>query len=72
MSETSAREAVALLSDVLAESHRLTRTASVSELSVTGLMGSLMEARFVEASSRFSTEDRPVTVRRSLVRNKPG
>jgi DEAD/DEAH box helicase domain-containing protein len=35
-------------------------------------MDSLLEARFVEALKRFARADLPVTVRKSLVRNKPG
>ncbi len=72
MSETSAHEALAMLSEILDESDKLVRTESLSDISVSGLMDSVLEARFVEALQRFSRLEQPVKVQKALVRNKPG
>ena len=72
MSETSAHEALAMLTEILDLSDKLVRTESLSDISVAGLMDSVLEARFVEALQRFSRLDRPVAIKKSLVRNKPG
>lgn len=72
MSDTSAKEALALLTEILDEAATLTKTASLSDISVAGLMDSILEARFVEALQRLSRPDRPVALQKSLVRNKPG
>jgi DEAD/DEAH box helicase domain-containing protein len=72
MSETSAHEALAILTDILDHADTLERAHSLSDISVAGLMDSVLEARFVEALQRFSGPDLPVAVRKSLVRNKPG
>ncbi len=72
MSETSAHEALAMLNEILDESDKLVRTDSLSDISVSGLMDSVLEARFVDALQRFSRVERPVKVQKALVRNKPG
>ena len=72
MSETSAREALAVLTEILDQAHTLTRTQSLSNISVAGLMDSVLEARFIAALERFARPDRPVALRKSLVRGKPG
>jgi DEAD/DEAH box helicase domain-containing protein len=72
MSETSAHEALAMLTEILDQAETLVRTESLSEIKVTGLMDSVLEARFVEALQRFARPGLAVTVRKSLVRNKPG
>ncbi len=72
MSETSAHEALAMLTEILDESDKLVRTDSLSDISVSGLMDSVLEARFVEALQRFSRLDQPVKVQKAIVRNKPG
>lgn len=72
MSETSAHEALAMLTEILDLADKLVRTESLSDISVAGLMDSVLEARFVEALQRFSRLERPVAIKKSLVRNKPG
>jgi DEAD/DEAH box helicase domain-containing protein len=72
MSETSAHEALEMLTEILDQAGTLVRTKSLSDISVAGLMDSVLEARFVEALQRFVRPDLSVTVRKSLVRNKPG
>ena len=72
MSETSAHEALAMLSEILDEADKLVRTESLSDISVSGLMDSVLEARFGDALVRFTRADRPVKIQKSLVRNKPG
>ena len=72
MSETSAHEALEMLTEILDQASTLVRTESLSDISVAGLMDSVLEARFVEALKRFARPDLRVSVRKSLVRNKPG
>jgi DEAD/DEAH box helicase domain-containing protein len=72
MSETSAHEALLVLNEILGEAATLAPTESLSDISVAGLMDSVLEARFVEALQRFGRPDRAVTIKKSLVRNKPG
>jgi len=72
MSETSAHEALAILTEILDDASTLVRTESLSDISVTGLMDSVLEARFIEALQRFSRPDRLVKVEKRLVRHKPG
>src|SRR5262249_28724932 len=72
MSETSAHEALEMLTEILDQAETLIRTESLSDIRVTGLMASVLEARFVEALQCLARPERAVTVRKSLVRNKPG
>jgi DEAD/DEAH box helicase domain-containing protein len=72
MSETSAHEALEMLTEIIDQASTLIRTQSLSDISVAGLMDSVLEARFIEALHRFARPDLGVAIRKSLVRNKPG
>lgn len=73
MAETSAHEALAMLTEILDQAGTLVKTESLSDISVLGLMDSVLEARFIEALQRFSRPELPVsTPRKSIVRGKPG
>ncbi|NOY93750.1 MAG: DEAD/DEAH box helicase [Deltaproteobacteria bacterium] len=72
MAETSAREAVELFGGILAHRDKLKPIESLSDVSVSGMMDSILEARFIEAFRRMDKPGRPVTVEKRMVRNKPG
>lgn len=72
MAETSAREAVELFGGILAFADKLTPIESLSDVSVSGMMDSILEARFIEAFRRLDKPGRAVTVEKRMVRNKPG
>lgn len=72
MAETSRTTAVTLLTSILDERDRLKEIASLGEVSVKGLLDSMLEARFVEALRRIGNVDRPSTVGKALVKGKPG
>jgi len=72
MAETSSKEAVDLYTRILAHAEKLEPIAALSDVSVSGLMDSVLEARFVEALRRLGGDDHFVHVEKSIVRNKPG
>jgi DEAD/DEAH box helicase domain-containing protein len=72
MSETSSALAIDLYTRILSHADQLQRIDALSDVSVSGLMDSVLEARFVEALRRLGTDERPVRVEKAIVRNKPG
>ncbi len=72
MSETSRSTAVALLTTILEERDRLKRIGSLGEVSVKGLLDSVLEARFIEALRRLGRTGRPSAVGKAIVKGKPG
>jgi len=72
MSETSRGAAVALLTSILDERDQLKQVGSLGEVSVTGLLDSVLEARFIEALRRLSRAGRSSTVGKAIVKGKPG
>jgi len=72
-SETSSQTATDLYARILAHRDRLTAVEALSSVSVSGLMDSVLEARFVEALRRLGDDvSGSVRVEKSIVRNKPG
>ncbi len=72
MSETSRSAAVALLTTILDERERLKEVGSLGEVSVKGLLDSVLEARFIEALRRLGRPGRPSAVGKAIVKGKPG
>lgn len=72
MAETSSATAVELFGRILQQRSLLKPIESLSDISVSGLMDSVLEARFIEALRRFDRADRPVRVEKAIIRNKPG
>ncbi len=72
MSETSRSAAVTLLSAILDEREHLKEVGSLGEVSVKGLLDSVLEARFIEALRRLGRPGRPAAVGKAIVKGKPG
>jgi DEAD/DEAH box helicase domain-containing protein len=73
MDDTSARVASEVLRDILAGRDQLVQIASLGEISLSGLLDSVLEARFVEALRAIRGPDGAVAVLQpAVVRNKPG
>jgi DEAD/DEAH box helicase domain-containing protein len=72
LTETSRRAAIELLGRILEHRADLARVETLSEVAMTGLMDSLLEARFIEAIRRSDAPGRPVSVTKALVAGKPG
>lgn len=72
MAETSAREALGLLGRILEHRNNLVEVGSLSDVSVSGMMDSILEARFIEAFRRMGQSGRNIQVEKRMVRNKPG
>jgi len=72
MPETSRTTALELLSDIIAAWSKLEQVKSLGEVSVKGMLDSLLEARFLEALRRLGTAESPSAVTKALVAGKPG
>ena len=72
MADTSSNTAVELFTRILAEQHTLNAVDALSDVSVTGMMDSVLEARFIEALRRLGHDDASVRVDRAHVGNKSG
>ncbi len=73
MDDTSAQVACDLLRRILAGRDRLTEIASLGDISISGLMDSVLEVRFVEALRRITDQDgRVARLRPAVVNQKPG
>jgi len=72
MDDTSARTGAELLRRILAERSRTKPIGSLGEVSITGLMDSILEARFVEALRQARVGGRRSKVSPAVVRGKPG
>ena len=72
MKNTSANAAKELFSRILRDADKLVPVKSLSSVKVSGLMDSVLEARFVEALKRLSTDDVPIHVTKALINHKPG
>lgn len=73
MDDTSARVASELLRRILAGKGTLVRIESLGDISVTALIESVLEARFLEALAAVRTkEGREATLRPAIVSQKPG
>lgn len=72
MADTSATEALSLIGSILERADKLEKVESLSDISVSGLMDSVLEARFIEALSRMTKPECPVRVAKRHVRGKPG
>jgi DEAD/DEAH box helicase domain-containing protein len=73
MDDTSAQVASDLLRRILAGRGKLLRIASLGEISITGLLESALEVRFVEALRQISNQDgRTAKLKPAVVNKKPG
>ena len=72
MKETSRSTAVDLIGRILEHRTRLKAIRSLGEVSVKGLLDSVLEARFIEALRRMDTPKRRSEVGKAIVRGKPG
>lgn len=71
--DTSAKAAADLLRRILAGKGSVETVDGLSSISVSGLLGSVLEARFLEALSRIEGDDgRRAAITRAVVRGKPG
>jgi len=72
MDDTSAQTACELLRRILAGRGKLIPSTGLSEISVSALMDSVLEVRFIEALRRISQEDRAARLQPAVVNGKPG
>lgn len=72
MPETSRSAAIALLTRILDHWKPIVRVKSIGDVSVSGLLDSVLEARFLEALRRAGGDSVPSTVVKALVFGKPG
>ncbi len=72
MDDTSAMEAVQIIKRILARQEKLKEVESLSQISVSGLMDSVLEVRFIEALKQGKYRGKAIRVRDAFVRNKPG
>ncbi len=72
MDDTSAKEAVQLIGRILSYWDKLAEVTSLSEVSVSGLMDSVLEARFIEALRQSSRGGRDNQVKHAIYKQKPG
>ena len=72
MDDTSATAASRLLRGLWDNRSTITPIESLGEVSITGLMDSVLEARFIEALRRIRLDGAAATVAKSVVDNKPG
>ena len=72
MAETSRKAAVDLFARILEHRDKLEPIAALSDISVDGLMDSVLEARFIEALRRMDRPGRPVRVAKFPVHRKAG
>ena len=72
MEETSAQVASDLLRRLLAGRHKLVPIASLGDISISGLLDSVLEARFLEAFRLISRDGRNGKLKPAIVNQKPG
>jgi DEAD/DEAH box helicase domain-containing protein len=72
MTETSRETAVDLLSDILQHRDALTRTSTLTHVSVNPLIESELEARFIAALQQARVDHQPVSMRNEPINGKPG
>ncbi|MDD5306014.1 MAG: DEAD/DEAH box helicase [Deltaproteobacteria bacterium] len=71
MDDTSAHEAVQLIGKILSRWDKLKPIPSLGDVSVSGLMDSVLEARFIEALKQTSYGGHPNRVKHAVFRQKP-
>ncbi|HCH62045.1 MAG TPA: hypothetical protein DFR83_04515, partial [Deltaproteobacteria bacterium] len=71
-SDTSRQTATDLFSRILAQQETLEKIEKLSDVSVSGMMDSALEARFIEALRRMGTDAVDARVEKAIVRQKPG
>jgi len=69
---TSRDSAIELLSEILKYRDRLVKTDSLKNLSINPLLDSELEERFIEALRSFQAQDIEITLRKEVVKGKPG
>jgi DEAD/DEAH box helicase domain-containing protein len=72
MDDVSARAAVEHIREILSKRDKLQQIESLSDVSVRGLMDSVLEARFIEALRQATFKGQPVKLRPAIVNRKPG
>lgn len=72
MADVSRSEAVTTLDRILGRWETLREVGGIGQVSVSGLIGSVLEARFLEALRRAHREDRPSDLSKAMVRGRPG
>ena len=72
MDDTSASVAADLLRQLLAEQDRLESIDSLGDVSISGLLDSVLEARFLEALRQARWQGAAARLRPSMVNGKPG
>ncbi|MFC1482229.1 DEAD/DEAH box helicase [Myxococcota bacterium] len=77
MDDTSARAAVEQIRQILGKKDRLKEISSLSDVSVRGLMDSVLEARFIEVLRQAKAKDRsgklqPAKLKTAIVNRRPG
>ncbi|MFC1835755.1 DEAD/DEAH box helicase, partial [Thermodesulfobacteriota bacterium] len=72
MEETSRDTALNLLSEILRYRENFVKTESLKKIPVDVLIGSELEARFVESLRRLRNDGHQVSLKKALVNNKPG
>jgi len=70
--DTSAQAASRLLRDILDRRHQLEAVRSLSDVSITGLMDSVLEVRFVEALRHIERDGETARLKPVQVNQKPG
>lgn len=72
METTSRDTAIELLSDILKHRDKFVPVENLKKISITGLLGSELEARFLESLRRLSERGYRVMLKKDVVNNKPG
>jgi len=72
MDDVSSRTAVELISRILGNRDKLEQVSSLGDVSITGLVDSVLEARFIEALRQARVGTRPAEIVPAVVRQKPG
>jgi DEAD/DEAH box helicase domain-containing protein len=72
MEQTSRKVAMEMFGNILTFQDKLTHVDSLSNVSISGLMDSVLEARFIEALRRHKGISEPVVLYKDVIRNKPG
>ncbi len=72
MDDTSARTAADLLRRILKEAEHVKQIASLSAVSISGLLDSLLELRFLEALRQVSRDGRSAVLKAAIVAGKSG
>jgi DEAD/DEAH box helicase domain-containing protein len=72
MADISRRTAISLLSSILGRRTSLKEIQRLSDVSISGLVDSALERRFIEALRRVGTDKNPSTLSQAFVKGKPG